>query len=126
MAAKLIKRKQVHNAKLHRREPLLRDLYENTQERLSDDELFEQLAGYSTGATLAQELETNESVATLLTGLSADDQRVLRLAILAGLDGAALARELGIAPVAARVRLHRALSRLRDVQMKRKEQDNDD
>ncbi|MEO8392787.1 MAG: hypothetical protein ABI700_07325 [Chloroflexota bacterium] len=38
---------------------------------------------------------------------------MLRLAILSGLDGDALARELGVTAGAARVRLHRALNRLR-------------
>jgi hypothetical protein len=38
VAANLIKRKQAHNAKLSRREPLIRDLYESGQhERFSDE-----------------------------------------------------------------------------------------
>jgi RNA polymerase sigma-70 factor (ECF subfamily) len=58
-------------------------------------------------------LEADENVRALLANVSADDAHVLRLAILNGLDGEALARELSITPGAARVRLHRALTRLR-------------
>jgi len=45
--------------------------------------------------------------------LSPDDQRVIRLAVLAEVDGEALAAALGITAGAARVRLHRAIKRLR-------------
>jgi DNA-directed RNA polymerase specialized sigma24 family protein len=49
----------------------------------------------------------------MLALVAPEDQRVLRLAILADFQRETLARELGISPVAARVRLHRALNRLR-------------
>ncbi len=110
IAANLIRRKQVEIARLDRREPLARDLYPG--EEPSDDEVFDWLAVFDGAETLA-ELESNEAVKALLAGVSPEDARVLRLAILSGLDGEALARELGTTPGAARVRLHRALNRLR-------------
>lgn len=47
--------------------------------------------------------------------LSRDDQNVLRLSVINGMDGNALAQSLGIKPGAARVRLHRAIRRLGDL-----------
>ena len=110
IAANLIRREQAELARLDRREPLARDLYPGDEP--SDDEVFDWLAVFDGAETLA-ELEGNETVKALLAGVSADDASVLRLAILSGLDGDALARELGTTPGAARVRLHRALNRLR-------------
>lgn len=59
------------------------------------------------------QLEANEELKLLFAALSSADQHVLRLALLHGFDGKALAHALDIAPGAARVRLHRALNRLR-------------
>lgn len=112
IAANLIRRKQAELARLDRREPLARDLYPGDEP--SDDEVFDWLAVFASGSiTSLAELEANETVNRLLAGVSADDARVLRLAILSGMDGETLAGELGITPGAARVRLHRALNRLR-------------
>jgi RNA polymerase sigma factor (sigma-70 family) len=55
----------------------------------------------------------------MIDGLRPDDRNVLELAFLRDLDGEALAKELGIRPGAARVRLHRALLRLRDKMQRR-------
>lgn len=110
IAANLIRRKQTELAKLDRREPLARDLYPGDEP--SDDEVFDWLAAFD-GAETLEELEADEAVKALLADVSAEDARVLQLAILSGLDGEALARELGTTPGAARVRLHRALNRLR-------------
>jgi RNA polymerase sigma factor (sigma-70 family) len=114
IAANLIKRRGVERARRERREPLLRDLYGGTEEVLSDDELFDWLASL-TGSGQSDELPPLDvDIQTLLACVSDDDRRVLTLAILHGLDGEALARALGTTPGAARVRLHRALRRLRD------------
>ena len=109
IAANLIRRRQSELARLNWREPLARDLYPGDDS--SDDDLFDMLAAFSGGTPEA--LETNEAVNALLAVVSAEDAHVLRLAILSELDGEALAGELGITPGAARVRLHRALNRLR-------------
>lgn len=111
IAANLIKRRQVETARRNQREPLVRDLYPTLEADLSDGELFDRVANLVGMAE--DELDTDAQVAALLRPLSPDDQHILRLAIVLGLDGDALATELGIQPGAARVRLHRALNRLR-------------
>lgn len=111
IAANLIKRRQVETARRNQREPLVRDLYPALEGDLSDGELFDRVANL-VGMT-EDELDADAQVAALLRPLSPDDQHIIRLAVLHGLDGDALATELGIHPGAARVRLHRALNRLR-------------
>jgi RNA polymerase sigma-70 factor (ECF subfamily) len=113
IAANLIKRKQSEMTKRERREPLMRDLYPDMEDTLSDEELFDLLPTITT-ETL-EELEADETITQLLSGLSKSDADLLRLAILHDMSGNMLAKELGVSKVAARVRLHRALSRLRDV-----------
>jgi RNA polymerase sigma factor (sigma-70 family) len=112
IGANLIKRQQRERAIRNCREPLGRDLCPADQETLSEDELFDRLATL-TGADPRQQLETDEQVAAILAHVSEADQRLLRLAIVYGLSGQELARALGVSPGAARVRLHRALNRLR-------------
>ncbi len=60
-----------------------------------------------------QEVEDSEQVAALLSLVSAEDQRILRLALLEDFKRTGLAAHLGISPNAARMRLVRALHRLR-------------
>ncbi len=115
IAANLIKRRQADLARRDRREPLVRDMMPDHEGTMSEDELFDRLAALSTGDPAAN-LEQDEAVSALLAHLSGDDRRVITLAVLHGLDGRALAQELGIQPGAARVRLHRALGRLRALQ----------
>lgn len=111
IAANLIKRKQVEVAKRERREPLMRDLFPNSDESLSEEELFDLLPVITDG-TLA-ELEMNEQFSHLLSGLSKTDADLLRLALIYDLNGEELAKALNISPGAARMRLHRVLNRLR-------------
>jgi RNA polymerase sigma-70 factor (ECF subfamily) len=124
IAANLIKRKQTELAKRNRREPLARDLFPDAEDFMSDDEIFEQISALA--ASPSQDMEAGEQVALLLTGLPETDQEVLRLAIIHELDGEALALTLGITPGAARVRLHRAINRLRHSRMTREWVNNDD
>ncbi len=112
IAANLIKRRQTAIFRRDQREPLIRDLLPNAADAMSDAELFDRFASF-TVSDPAQAYEDEERVAALLSGVSESDRRVLRLAIVHGLNGETLARELGITPGAARVRLHRALNRLR-------------
>ncbi len=113
IAANLIKREQAIRAKRERREPLIRDLYAQSDEMLSEDELFDLLPTLPDGSL--SDMEANDTINSLLMGLTKSDSDLLRLAILHDLDGAALAQALGITANAARVRLHRALDRLREV-----------
>jgi RNA polymerase sigma factor (sigma-70 family) len=111
IAANLIKRRQTELAKRDRREPLMRDLYPQMEETLSDEELFDLLPTVTYGRV--EEMEADESINHLLSALSRGDADLLRLALLHDLSGEALAKELHITAGAARVRLHRALNRLR-------------
>lgn len=112
IAANLIKRRQVELRRREKREPLIRDLFPQLEHDLSDDELFDWMTSLAETTTV-DELESNARASALLGSVSPEDGRVLRLAILNGLDGASLAAELGVSPSTARVRLHRALNRLR-------------
>lgn len=58
-------------------------------------------------------MEADEAVAEILGRISSDDAQVIRLAVLHDLNGEELGRVLDITRGAARVRLHRALNRLR-------------
>jgi RNA polymerase sigma-70 factor (ECF subfamily) len=117
IAANLIKRKQVELAKRNRREPLVRDLFPDAQNFMSDDEIFEQFAALAANPTHA--VETDEDITALFATLPQSDQQVLRLAILHELNIEELAQALGITSGAARVCLHRALNRLRESQIAR-------
>jgi RNA polymerase sigma-70 factor (ECF subfamily) len=118
IAANLIKRQQVAKAKRERREPLIRDLYTGQQEQMSDEELFDLLPnmGYST----TSDLEADENLEVLLRGLTKTDADCLRYAVMRDMDGNALASILGVSVNAARVRMHRALNRLREIHTRRK------
>ncbi len=65
------------------------------------------------GLAFDQALANDERADEMLARVSPDDRRILSLAVLHDAAGATLAQELGISPVAARVRLHRAIDRLR-------------
>lgn len=119
IAANLIKQKQAEIAKRAQREVFVRDLLDTNQNTLSDGELFDRIASLTIGPP--QDLESNEQAAKILALVSEEDQKVLRLSVLRDLNGEELAKELGITPGAARVRLHRALNRLRDAWQKQAE-----
>lgn len=115
IAANLIKRRQAQRSKRIKREPLIQDLLPRAETTLSEEELFDQFAEWSQ-VNPGQQLETEEAIVSLLANLSEVDQYILKSAIIHGMDGKSLARSLGITPGAARVRLHRALGRVRGAQ----------
>ncbi len=111
IAANLVKRRQQELFRLDQREPLIRDLHPEVEAQMSDDELFDWLAD---AATMTPDgFDQHEEVHALMAALAPDDERILRLAIMNGLDGAELAKALNVSAGAARVRLHRAMGRLR-------------
>jgi RNA polymerase sigma-70 factor (ECF subfamily) len=122
IAANLVKRRQQELFHRDRREPLIRDLHPEVEAQMSDDELFDWFADVAASTTDA--FDQREDVEVLLAALAADDEHVLRLAIMNGLDGVSLAKALKITPGAARVRLHRALGRLRVVYTRQQENDH--
>jgi RNA polymerase sigma factor (sigma-70 family) len=112
IAANLIKRRQVDQAKRGVREPLVTDLAGREGQGLSEAELFDRLGAIAAGDP-GRRLEQDEAVSEILGRLSPGDAQIIRLAVLHDLSGEELARTLDITPGAARVRLHRALNRLR-------------
>ncbi|MBA2287547.1 MAG: sigma-70 family RNA polymerase sigma factor, partial [Ktedonobacteraceae bacterium] len=81
-------------------------------EPLSESDLFDQISPMGSAGP-EEGVAADEQAALILALVSPDDQQVLRLAFLYEFDREELARLLGVTPVAARVRLHRALGRLR-------------
>ena len=112
IAINIIKRNKAERIKSSQRELSMSDLSPIQEEDLSESELFDQLVAHS-DAGLDQEIAANEQAGLLLSLVSPEDQHILMLAFLEGYEREALAQKLGITPGATRVRLHRALKRLR-------------
>ncbi len=114
IAANLVRRRQVEMYKRQQHESLIGDLYLDSGEAFSEEELLEQLlTSQSSHASISNEIEASNSVEALLNLVNESDRQVLSLAILNELDGEQLAKALSVKPSTARVRLHRALQRLR-------------
>jgi RNA polymerase sigma factor (sigma-70 family) len=112
IAANVLKRRKVEKAKRYQREELLSDLVRRYPNLPNEDAVLDFLLPPVTAGP-AQIAEANEQVTSLLALVSQEDQRVLRLAVLDGHQHTTLARELGTTPGTARMRLHRAIRRLR-------------
>jgi RNA polymerase sigma factor (sigma-70 family) len=114
IAANLIKRRRARTERLERREPLAGDLDTSGQADISEDDIFDRLTIFS-GEDLETATGSKHQLTQILASIPDGDRQVIRLYVLMDLSGEALARELNISAGAARVRLHRALSRLRKV-----------
>ncbi len=112
IAINVIKRKKAELARRSQRELSIGDLSLMQEEHLSESELFDQLTADSSAGP-DQEIAANEQAELLLSLVSPEDQHILMLAFLQGFEREALAQKLGISAGATRVRLHRALKRLR-------------
>lgn len=112
IAINLIKRRKVAHIRLAQREVLLGHLAQQTSQQFSEADLLDQLLP-SAHSGPEQEVEGEEQVQHILALVSNEDQHILRLAFLEDFDDEALASRLVISPGAARMRLHRALKRLR-------------
>jgi RNA polymerase sigma factor (sigma-70 family) len=112
IAINVIKRKKAELAKRSQRELSIGELSLVQEEHLSEHELFDQITADSS-AEPDQEIAANEQAELLLSLVSPEDQQILMLAFLQGFEREALAKKLSISPGATRVRLHRALKRLR-------------
>jgi RNA polymerase sigma factor (sigma-70 family) len=121
IAANVIKRKKAALARISQREVLVSDLADSTHGAMDESAFFDLFAVHAQPGPEA-EVEADEQVAALLSLVSPSDQEILRLALLNDLDAATLAKMLHITPGAARVRLHRALNRLRVAWNKREQQ----
>ncbi len=113
IAANLVRRRQAEGARRAHREPLLRDTLSPIGEEVFFERFLDLAAPSPERAVLAE-----AQAAAMLALVPREDAEVLRLAVIHELSGEALAQALGIAPGAARVRVHRARTRLRDAWLK--------
>ena len=121
VASNIVKRRQAEFYRQAQREQLITDLnLDPDAADISDGELFDRLATISLQAfdqiatdPLEATFERQELLTTAIGQLSPDDRAVLRLAVKHEFDGDSIAGELGLKPGTARVRLSRAIQRLR-------------
>lgn len=112
IALNVIKRRKVADAKRARRELASSDIAPLPADSQTEVTTFERTADRLAAEQFAR-IEDDAEAEALLTLVPEADRDVLRLAVVEGWSGEALARKLGTSAVAARVRLHRALARLR-------------
>lgn len=111
IALNMMRRRRVSQAKRSQRELSLSSLAAHAGME-SESDLLEQLVAPGENS-LEQEVEVRLQVAALLALVSPEDQQVISLALLEDFQRAGLARRLGLSPNTARMRLSRALDRLR-------------
>ena len=113
IAVNVIRRKKAEQIRRSQRELSFQQVFPTFDDSL--EAAGAQGQRFSQPATEAADLslEASERAEDLLALVSADDSQVLRLAILEDFDSDALAARLGVGTGAARMRLHRALNRLR-------------
>lgn len=111
IAAKLVMRRRDATCKRAQREPLIGECIPNQQE-LDDNQIFDMVVSAITPGP-EQAVIAKDQVTLMLRLVSAEDRQVIELAVVYGLDGNTIAQQLNVKPNAARVRLHRALDRLR-------------
>jgi RNA polymerase sigma-70 factor (ECF subfamily) len=112
IAVNHIKRRLTKRGTQARREPVISDLCGQSYGPKDHAEFFDKFAALGNGGE--QALEANEQAKGMLSLVSGEDAEILRLSVVCGLNGDELAQHLNIKPGAARVRLYRALNRLRD------------
>jgi RNA polymerase sigma factor (sigma-70 family) len=123
IATNVLKRKKASLMKQQQHETLVSDLTGNPHtSTFNGSDFFDQFTHLASQGP-EHEIEERERVDEILSLVQPGDQEILRLALLHDLDAQALARILQVSPGTARVRLHRALNRLRNVWMREKYRD---
>lgn len=113
IASNVLKRKRASLMKWQQHEALVSDLAANIHsDTFRDSEFFDQFT-HLVSQGPEHEIEERERVDEILSLVQPGDQEILRLALLHDLDAQELSRILQVSPGTARVRLHRALNRLR-------------
>lgn len=111
IAANVIKRRCTTIARGRRKEfPI--GILKPEHETESESDFFDQITQLAYAGP-EQEFEAHEQVTEMLALVSPDDRYVLQLAFVQDLDTHSLALALHVSPGTARMRLHRALNRLR-------------
>jgi DNA-directed RNA polymerase specialized sigma24 family protein len=75
--------------------------------------VFDLLTAVNTENDPARKFEMQDQIRQMMEGSAENDREIIHLAILYDLNGDTLAETLGVSAGAARVRLHRALNRVR-------------
>jgi RNA polymerase sigma-70 factor (ECF subfamily) len=116
IAANVVKRRREKLFRQRKHETVAADLARPSAAagHLTEEQLFDRLAALQRPGP-EREVLGAMGVEQLLSQLSADDRRIIELNILHEMNGNEVAQALGISPGNARVRLHRALSRLRPI-----------
>jgi RNA polymerase sigma factor (sigma-70 family) len=112
IALNIIRHKKAQKLRHQQREFSFDQLSRLYAEPMSENDLLDQIAP-SPQLSPEQVVESDEQIHDLLALVSPEDQQILRLAFLEDVTRDALAQQLGLTAGAARVRLHRALARLR-------------
>lgn len=110
IAIRRIQRAIAAKKKSREREILIRDAWPDAEADASDDELFERFADW---VQQPHAFESEETLQSLLALLSQSDREIIQRSVMQEMDAPSIAAELGISASAVRVRLHRALKRLR-------------
>ncbi|HXR66840.1 MAG TPA: sigma-70 family RNA polymerase sigma factor [Ktedonobacteraceae bacterium] len=121
VAANILKRKRANFARRYRFEVLVSDLAQRAQVDDENDVLDLLMADRVPDPE--QMLAEREHVSELLALVTESDAEILRLALVQDLDSEHIAEQLGVKSGAVRVRLHRALRRLRIAWKKREERE---
>jgi RNA polymerase sigma factor (sigma-70 family) len=122
IAVNLIKRRRQKLFRQRQRETLATDLAapgkisgkipSEPASEITEEQLFDRLAGQIRSGP-EQEVLAEIGVDELLSPLAPAERRIIELSVLHDLNGAEIARELGITPGNVRVRCHRVLAKLR-------------
>jgi RNA polymerase sigma-70 factor (ECF subfamily) len=112
IALNIIRRRRAEDARRAAREVPASDLALERDEYIRDSAPLDQAAD-TLAATQLERVEDDAEAEALLALVPEADRQVLRLAVVEGWDSEGLAQQLGTSSVAARVRLHRAIGRLR-------------
>ena len=113
IGANILKRHRNAFLKRYRFEVLTSDLTRQAG-RGSEENVLDQIMGMgSNSAGPEQVLVAREGARELLALVAPEDARLLQMALIQGWDASALGQLMGVTPGAARVRVHRALNRLR-------------
>ena len=110
IAVRRIQRAIAAEKKSREREIPILELYPEHEADANDEELLERFAHW---VEAPQAFENEENLHSLLAPLSKPDREIIQRAVMQEMDAPSIAAELGISASAVRVRLHRALKRLR-------------
>lgn len=126
IAANILKRHRTRYARRYKFEVSVGRLANKPGQENEQDVLDQIMAWRGGEPGPEQTLVMRESVRELLALVAPEDARLLNMALIQGWDADALATLIGVTPGTARVRVHRALNRLRAAwraSEQRKEQD---